>query len=117
MPSQTLWPRPLKAARGVDHLDALAIPVTLYDNLPAREPGWLPTMTTHADSNDSATNQERLRERLRERLKPEALARRLADAFDVKQTPEANNKALEQAINDELDKARRSLEQDEDQVG
>ncbi|MCB9609870.1 MAG: hypothetical protein H6716_24995 [Polyangiaceae bacterium] len=69
-------------------------------------------MTTPEDSTRSATNQERLRER----LKAETLARRLADAFDVKQTDEANAKALRQVIDKELDKVRNSLAQDENQV-
>ena len=70
------------------------------------------SMTTPEDSTRSATNQERLRER----LKAETLARRLADAFDVKQTDEANAKALRQVIDKELDKVRNSLAQDENQV-
>ena len=69
-------------------------------------------MTAPEVSTRSATNQERLRER----LKAETLARRLADAFDVKQTDEANAKALRQVIDKELDKVRNSLAQDENQV-
>jgi hypothetical protein len=69
-------------------------------------------MVTHVDGSGSTRNQERLRAK----LKAETLARRLADAYDPAHTDEINGDALRQVIERELDKVRRSLEQDEDQV-
>ncbi len=69
-------------------------------------------MTTPADGSRGATNQVRLREK----LKADTLAKRLADAYDAAHTVEANGDALKQVLEDELNKAIRSLEQDENQV-
>ena len=69
-------------------------------------------MTIPTDGGSGVTNQERLHRK----LKAETLAKLLADVYDVKQTADANGEALKQVIENELDKVRRSLEQDENQV-
>jgi len=69
-------------------------------------------MTIPRDGGSGVTNQERLRRK----LKAETLAKLLADVYDVKQGADANGEALKQVIENELDKVRRSLDQDENQV-
>lgn len=70
------------------------------------------TITIPTDGGSGMTNQERLRQK----LKAKTLAKLLADVYDVKQTADANGEALKQVIENALDKVRRSLEQDENQV-
>ena len=54
--------------------------------------------------------------RLREKLAAGTLAKRLADAYDAGESTEVNRDALKQVVEDELDKVRSELEQDENQV-
>lgn len=54
--------------------------------------------------------------RLRAKLGDGSLAKRLADAYDTAKTNEVNRNALKQAVEDELDRARRAIEQDKNQV-
>ena len=67
-------------------------------------------MTETSEGGDVLTNQARLREK----LKANPLAKRLADAYDAAHTDEVNSDALKQVVEDELDKMRTALEQDED---
>lgn len=66
-------------------------------------------MTIPMDGGSDVTNQERLRRK----LKAETLAKLMADVYDNKQTADANGEALKRVIENELDKVRRSLEQDQ----
>lgn len=54
--------------------------------------------------------------RLREKLAAGSLAKRLADAYDAAGSTEVNRDALKQVVEDELDKVRSEIEQDENQV-
>jgi len=65
------------------------------------------TMTETTKDDGSACNQTRLREK----LKADTLARRLADAYDATHTAEVNQDALRKAVEAELDKVRKGIEE------